>query len=118
MRKIRKCEESDLITICKIINDGATAYQGKIPEVFTNKVYMDMKHLKSDIQAGVTFWALEDDDGIKGVMGLQNILDVMLIRHAYVRTDSQGEGIGSALLTYLLALISGRILVGTWAAAH
>ena len=53
----------------------------------------------------------------QGVMGIQSVDDVELIRHAYVRTERQGEGIGGALLAHLRSEARRRLLVGTWADA-
>ena len=50
-------------------------------------------------------------------MGSQNVDDVTLIRHAYVRPDRQGAGIGSRLLAHLTDLPHRPLLVGTWADA-
>ncbi|MFH0861440.1 MAG: GNAT family N-acetyltransferase [Candidatus Altiarchaeota archaeon] len=53
-----------------------------------------------------------------GVMGLQEVGDVSLIRHSYVLTESQGKGIGSGLIRHLLKEAhADTVLVGTWAAA-
>ena len=50
-------------------------------------------------------------------MGLQEVSDVVLVRHAYVRTASQRQGVGGALLEHIQNLVSKPLLVGTWAAA-
>jgi hypothetical protein len=50
-------------------------------------------------------------------MGLQSVLDVDLIRHAYVLPSNQGGGIGDGLLRYLGQSSKRRTLVGTWDAA-
>jgi GNAT superfamily N-acetyltransferase len=50
-------------------------------------------------------------------MGIQDVKDVTLIRHAYVRTASRGSGIGRGLLDYLRRLTQKPILIGTWRAA-
>ena len=52
-----------------------------------------------------------------GVMGLQQVQDVTLIRHAYVRTSSQKRGIGAHLLSHLRKLANTPVLIGTWADA-
>ena len=52
-----------------------------------------------------------------GVMGIQDVDDVTLIRHAYVTPERQGAGIGSRLLAHLLSLPHQPLLVGTWADA-
>jgi GNAT superfamily N-acetyltransferase len=53
-----------------------------------------------------------------GVMGIQRVRDVELIRHAYVLPGSQGHGVGGALLEHLQRLRTQHMLVGTWAAAE
>jgi GNAT superfamily N-acetyltransferase len=52
-----------------------------------------------------------------GVMGIQDVQDVSLIRHAYVRTACRNQGIGGKLLAHLRTLTDRPILIGTWAAA-
>jgi ribosomal protein S18 acetylase RimI-like enzyme len=42
---------------------------------------------------------------------------VTLIRHAYVRTSSQKQGIGARLLSHLREMADGPVLIGTWADA-
>jgi GNAT superfamily N-acetyltransferase len=49
------------------------------------------------------------------VIGIQEMKDVILIRHAYTLSSYQGKGVGSALLEYLLKKNkNSRLLVGTW----
>ena len=78
---------------------------------------MAADELAGEIAAGVEFWGYQADGTLLGVMGIQQVHDVQLIRHAYVVPDSQGRGIGSALLEHLLGLATRPMLVGTWAAA-
>jgi N-acetylglutamate synthase-like GNAT family acetyltransferase len=52
-----------------------------------------------------------------GVMGMQDIEDVTLMRHAYVRTARRRRGIGGRLLSELRKKASHPILIGTWASA-
>ena len=54
---------------------------------------------------------------IAGVMGIQHVHDVTLIRHAYVRTTHQKQGIGALLLAHLRELTDKPVLIGTWADA-
>src|SRR5207244_12480282 len=58
-----------------------------------------------------------EDQRLLGVMGLQHVADVALIRHSHTRTTSQGAGIGRALLADLAAQADRPLLVGTWKAA-
>ena len=114
---IRRCGPRDLDAMCALINDAARAYRGVIPEDRWHEPYMPDAELQHEIAAGVAFWAYEERGELLGVMGLQEVQDVTLIRHAYVRTDSQRRGIGSGLLQHLLALTTAPTLVGTWAGA-
>ena len=68
--------------------------------------------------AGVAFWGCEQDSALVGVMGLQSVRDVDLIRHAYVLPESQRGGVGGALLSHVRRRSTQRMLVGTWAAAE
>ena len=52
-----------------------------------------------------------------GVMGIQPVQDVTLIRHAYVRSENQKKGIGARLLSHLRGLTDTPVLIGTWADA-
>lgn len=112
---IRRCNDRDLESICTIINDGAQAYKGVIPGDRWVEPYMPLEKLRHDIDDGVVFWVYEEDRILTGAMGLQQVQDVTLIRHAYIRTGSQKRGIGGKLLSHLLGLTSGPVLVGTWA---
>lgn len=114
---IRKCTQADADEIDTIINDAARAYKGVIPGDCWHEPYMSRSELQAEIDAGVHFWAWEVDEVVTGVMGLQVVDDVTLIRHAYVRTARQGRGIGSALLDALISKATSTLLVGTWADA-
>jgi len=114
---IRPCTEADLTTVFEIINDAAKAYQGVIPGDRWHEPYMPMNELRSEIAAGIVFWCYEQDRRIDGVMGIQDKGEVVLIRHAYVRTDRRNRGVGTRLLRHLETLIDKPILIGTWADA-
>ena len=95
---IRPCTEADFDQIYAIINDGAQAYRGVIPADRWTEPYMSREKLRHEIEDGVVFWGDEDAGALAGVMGLQDVQDVTLIRHAYVRTASRNQGIGGKLL--------------------
>jgi len=115
---IRRCSGDERGSILAIINRAAEAYRGVIPDDCWHEPYMPAGELADEIAAGVEFWGQEDDGVLVGVMGIQRVRDVELIRHAYVEPESQGRGVGGALLSQLLSDRDGRILVGTWAAAE
>jgi GNAT superfamily N-acetyltransferase len=115
---IRPCTARDREAICEIVNDAARAYRGVIPDDAWHEPYMPLEELQAEIDAGVRFQGFQEQGVLVGVMGLQRVRDVCLIRHAYVRTGLQGRGIGGALMSRLAAEADGPLLVGTWAAAH
>jgi N-acetylglutamate synthase-like GNAT family acetyltransferase len=119
---IRPCTDSDVPNIYTIVNDAAQAYKGVIPSDCWDEPYMPLEELKGEIAAGVKFWGFAENGQLIGVMGMQPVKDVTLIRHAYVRTKMRNRGIGGKLLAHLLGqidskMIDGKILVGTWKAA-
>lgn len=114
---IRDCGAADIAAMLAIINDAAEAYRGIIPPDRWREPYMPEGELSAEIEAGVVFRGEEQDGALIGVMGTQPVRDVVLIRHAYVRTDRRNGGIGSRLLEDLLAGVERPVLIGTWAAA-
>ena len=114
---IRLCTDIDFDSILAIINDAAQAYKGRIPADRWHEPYMSAEYLRHELDAGVRFWGYEEAGMLVGVMGIQDVQDVTLIRHAYVRTAERGKGIGGKLLSHLKTLLKRPALVGTWAAA-
>ena len=114
---IRRCDYRDFELIWAIINDGAQAYKGIIPADRWAEPYMSREKLHHEIDEGVVFWGYEEGGTLVGVMGVQQVQDVTLIRHAYVRTGSQKRGIGAHLLSHLRELANRPVLIGTWAHA-
>src|SRR5216684_6480980 len=117
MSRIRPCRDDERTTILGIVNAAAEAYRGVIPEDCWHEPYMPLRELDSEIAAGVAFWGYEAEGALVGIMGIQPVRDVDLIRHAYVVPASQRRGVGGALLEHLRRLSTRRMLVGTWAAA-
>jgi GNAT superfamily N-acetyltransferase len=115
---IRLCRDDERATILAIVNAAAEAYRGVIPADGWHEPYMPADELDAEIDAGVAFWGYEGSGELVGVMGIQPVGDVDLIRHAYVSPASQGSGVGSALLEQLLRSTARPVLVGTWAAAE
>jgi GNAT superfamily N-acetyltransferase len=117
MRNVRLCGDRDLATMLAIVNAAAEAYRGAIPADRWHDPYMPEAELRDEIAAGVEFWGIDTDDGLIGIMGVQPVRDVELIRHAYVRPDRQRHGVGAELIEHLRQRSTRRLLVGTWAAA-
>jgi N-acetylglutamate synthase-like GNAT family acetyltransferase len=114
---IRPCRADDFGVIGEIINDAAQAYRGIIPADRWHEPYMPPAELRQQMNEGVVFWGMDRDGILAGVMGIQPVQDVTLIRHAYVRTTFRNQGIGGKLLQQLRASTRRPVLIGTWAAA-
>jgi GNAT superfamily N-acetyltransferase len=110
---IRRCRDDERPAILAIVNAAAEAYRGVIPPDRWHEPYMSADELEPSIE----FWGYEEDGELVGVIGLQPVRDVELIRHAYVSPARQRGGIGGALLEYAMARATRPLLVGTWAAA-
>jgi GNAT superfamily N-acetyltransferase len=121
---IRPCQNDERAVILGIVNLAAEAYRGVIPADCWHEPYMPAEELAQELAAGVTFWGYEADGELAGVMGIQSVRDVELIRHAYVVPEHQRLGVGAALLEHLMDLDPATgsqarpLLVGTWAAAE
>ncbi len=114
---IRPCRSSEFETILSIINDAALAYKGVIPADCWKEPYMSRDELRHEINTGVIFWGYEEKGELVGVMGIQHVHDITLIRHAYVLTARRNKGTGSKLLSFLRGQTTSPILIGTWADA-
>jgi GNAT superfamily N-acetyltransferase len=118
MTRIRPCRDDERTAILAIVNSAAEAYRGVIPADRWREPYMPLQELDGEIAAGVVFWGYEADGALLGIMGIQSVRGVDLIRHAYVSPGSQRRGVGAALLEHLSRSTTRRMLVGTWAAAE
>jgi GNAT superfamily N-acetyltransferase len=117
MSNVRICRDDERAAILGIINSAAEVYRGVIPADRWHEPYMPSAELDAELGAGVEFWGYEQEDALVGVMGFQPVLDVDLIRHAYVLRHLQRQGVGAALLKHLRLKSVRPMLVGTWAAA-
>jgi GNAT superfamily N-acetyltransferase len=118
MTRIRPCRDDEREAILAVVNAAAVAYRGVIPADRWHEPYMSLRELDGEISAGVAFWGYEADGALVGVMGIQPVRDVDLIRHAYVAPGCQRRGVGGALLHHHARSTARRMLVGTWAAAE
>ncbi len=112
--KIEKCNSFDFNDIYEIINDAALAYEGIIPDDCYQRPYMSKKKLLREIDEGIVFWGYIVKEQLVGVMGIQNLKEVTLIRHAYIKTHFRKKGIGRQLLSFLKKRAAHPILIGTW----
>jgi len=115
---IRQCHSSDIERVYFIINQAAKAYEGVIPPDCYHQPYMPREELEQEWKR-VSFFGWEVNGELVGIMGLEPIKDVTLIRHAYVLPEWQRQGISSKLLAHIKGLVATpHLLVGTWADAR
>jgi GNAT superfamily N-acetyltransferase len=115
---IRDCTASDFDQMYGIVNSAAKAYQGVIPADRYHEPYMPLEELRREMKR-MTFFGWEGRKGLVGVMGLEPVKEVSLVRHAYVLPECQKHGIGSKLLQHAKDIFAGRrLFVGTWADAY
>jgi GNAT superfamily N-acetyltransferase len=114
---IRPCNATDFPVMLEIINEAARAYRGVIPADCWAEPYMPEAEFRREIEDGVRFWGYLDAGELVGVMGIQHVREVSLIRHAYVRSAKRQKGIGGKLLGALRVQTALPLLMGTWAAA-
>ncbi len=118
MQRIVQLPYDERATVLAIINDAARAYKDVIPHDRWKEPYMSIEELAKEIEAGVQFYGLVQERTVLGIAGIQHCDGVDLIRHCYVSTRFQRQGIGSALLRYLTRVAhTPEVLVGTWEAA-
>jgi GNAT superfamily N-acetyltransferase len=117
MPTVRRCRDDEREAIFAIVNAAAERYRDVIPADRWHDPYMPMDELEREMAAGVAFWGYEDDGALVGIMGIQPVRDVDLIRHAYVVPENQRRGVGAVLIEHILRAATRRMLVGTWAAA-
>jgi len=111
---IREYSVNDTFKILHVINDASLKYKGIIPNNCWSEPYMSEQELIDEFNSGMCMYGYNNNKLI-GIMGIQKVKDVVLIRHAYTLTSYQGKGTGSALLKYLLKKNQdSRLLVGTW----
>ena len=112
---INEYTKKDISKILHVINDASTIYKGIIPDNCWNEPYMSEQELIDEFDDGVRMFGYHYNNKLIGVIGIQEVKDVVLIRHAYTLTSYQCKGTGSALLEYLLKKNqNSRLLVGTW----
>ena len=115
---INEFTKNDYSEILHVVNDAAERYRNVIPDNCWKEPYMPESELLEVFEEGVKMFGYVQDDKLISVMGFQEIMEVVLIRHAYTLTEYQGKGIGSTLLKYLLDRNKdSRLLVGTWRGA-
>ena len=112
---ITEYTKKDISNILYVINDAAIKYKGVIPGYCWHEPYMSEQELIIEFNNGVHMFGYRSNNKLIGVMGIQELKEVTLIRHAYTLTCYQGTGVGKLLFKYILQKNkSACLLVGTW----
>jgi GNAT superfamily N-acetyltransferase len=113
---IRQYEPFDLPAALGVINAAAGSYRAFLPPEHYHEPLMTPEEFQGEAARMELYMAVDREGEVVGVMGLERVRDVALIRHGYVRPDRQRQGIGEALLGHLEGLVEPgtRILVGTY----
>ena len=115
---ITEYTKNDISKILYVINDAALIYKGIIPDNCWHNPYMSKQKLIIEFAKGVRMFGYAKNNKLVGVMGIQELNNITLIRHAYTLTQHQGKGKGSKLLKFLLEKNkNSHLLVGTWKSA-
>ena len=116
---IRRLDRTHREQAVSLINEAAQWYREFLPEAEVAGPEMTAEEWDAEALR-MTWYGAFVEDQLVGVMGAENVHDVVLLRHAYVRPDRQRRGVGSALVRHAENRVSGggRIVVGTYAANH
>ena len=95
---IRKYTKNDTSKILDVINDASLRYKGIIPDDCWHEPFMLEQELVDEFKDGVRMYGYHDNNKLIGVIGIQEVQDIILIRHAYTLTSYQNKGTGSAML--------------------
>lgn len=113
--QIRLLTEGDRGTALAVINAAARWYQEFLPAEEYHDPEMTQDEWAKEAER-LTWYGAFVSETLLGVMGLEYVKDVALLRHAYILPDQQRRGVGSLLREYLEQQIRGvnRIVVGTY----
>ena len=112
---ITEYTKNDIAQILNVINNAALKYKGIIPNECWHEPYMSLQKMIIEFHNGVRMFGYKKNNKLIGVMGIQELKDVTLIRHAYTLSHYQRIGVGKSLLQHLLKINPNAcLLVGTW----
>ena len=98
-----------------VINTSARWYREFLPPGELHDPEMTSAQWEAEAQR-MTWYGAFVEARLVGVMGLEYVKDVALLRHAYILPEYQHHGIGTTLQQYLETQVRGveRIIVGTY----
>jgi RimJ/RimL family protein N-acetyltransferase len=116
---IRSLTPADRDAALAVINTAARWYTEFLPPEDFHDPEMTAAQWDAETQR-MTWYGAFSERTLVGVMGLEYVRDVALLRHGYVLPEYQRHGVGSLLMRHLERQVEGvhRIVVGTYAANH
>jgi len=111
----RRLTAADRDAALAVINEAARWYREFLPPEEYHEPEMSEATYAAE-SARMTWYGAFRDAALLGVMALEYVRDVALLRHAYILPRHGRAGIGSALLAHLEAEVRGvrRVVVGTY----
>ena len=99
-----------------VINTAALWYREFLPPEESHDPEMTPEQWDTEAQR-MTWYGAFLDGTLVGVMSLEYVKDVALLRHGYILPEFQRHGVGTALREYAEQQIHGvhRIVIGTYA---
>ena len=117
--EIRELTQDDRDDALEVINISARWYSEVLP---SDEVSGDeMTPEEWDVESKrMTWFGAYAQEKLIGVIGLEHVADVALLRHWYVLPDQQRHGAGSRLREHLEKSVTGvdRIIAGTYEANY
>jgi RimJ/RimL family protein N-acetyltransferase len=112
---IRSLVAADRDHALAVINEAARWYRDFLPP----GEYHEPEMMPADYEreaSRLAWYGAFVDGALVGVMGLEYVRDVALMRHAYILAEHQRSGVGLTMLAYLERQVRGvdRIVIGTY----
>lgn len=117
--RIRTLTSADRDEAVELINTAAAWYAEFLPSEEAAGPEMTESEWDREAQRMTWYGAFAGDE-LVGVVGAEYVVDVALLRHAYVLPEWQRQGVGAMLGQHAESLITGvdRVIVGTYAANY
>ena len=117
--EIRALIVADQDAALAVINTAARWYREFLPAGEFHDPEMTPAQWDAEARQ-MTWYGVFIEGTLVGVMGLEYVKDVALLRHAYVLVEHQRHGVGTLLREYLEGQARGvrRIIVGTYRENH
>ena len=111
----RRLTVADAGAALAVINEAARWYREFLPPEEYHEPEMTEATYAAE-STRMTWYGAFRDATLLGVMALEYVKDVALLRHAYILPGHERAGIGSALLEHLEDEIRGvrRVVIGTY----